>query len=233
MVESSHASTSTANKRDGSPSVRRNRPWSRRPGFGPSRDRRDRSYHSSGVGLDPEFFARHSSSLSRFVAILTLFMVRFTKRSVERTDDALALSKQLDLLREQNAEQRHALELTRKQYERKEFEAHREDIHGRILVPLHLRLKKNDSCSQRSDRTFPSAQKNSALTQLNRSSCCGTDPKIPTGAPLSMLFEPFFIHNPESWFLYCLDRGLNRARSHMSRRGLHRQPVSRSFEGPI
>ena len=53
------------------------------------------------------------------VAVLTYFLVSFTRRYVKRTEEALRLSAdQLQLAREQLEEQRRFLQLSREQYER-------------------------------------------------------------------------------------------------------------------
>lgn len=75
------------------------------------------------------------------VAILTAFLVWFTRRYVMATEKALQLSRdQLDVLRNQVDEQKRALNQSIEQYERASLEAHRVDLNEKILQPLRESL---------------------------------------------------------------------------------------------
>lgn len=85
-----------------------------------------------------ESYAGTIQALSAIVvAILTLFLVLFTRQYVKGTESAVSLSReQLQLLREQTAEQRRALDLAKEQYERAALESHREELGEKVLQPL-------------------------------------------------------------------------------------------------
>lgn len=77
------------------------------------------------------------------VALLTAFLVRLTRRYVQGTEKALAVSReQLQLLREQVEDQRRSIELARQEQEREVLEAHRQELNQKILEPLQLMLQK-------------------------------------------------------------------------------------------
>lgn len=76
------------------------------------------------------------------VAILTVFLVAFTRRYVKGTEEALTISRdQLQLLREQVNDQKRALQLSKEQREHDALENHREVLNTKVLEPLQHKLQ--------------------------------------------------------------------------------------------
>jgi hypothetical protein len=105
------------------------------------------------------------------VAILTGFLVWFTRRYVQKTEQALEVSRnQLQVLREQVEDQKRAIEFSRQQHERELLENHRQEVIARVLEPLQQALKsrygkpvfKSNWSGQRYNPTA-SAQENPAV----------------------------------------------------------------------
>jgi hypothetical protein len=128
-----------------------------------------------------EWTEAHAASVQALsavaVAILTYFLVRFTRSYVGKTEEALKISSlQLQVMREQVDDQKRAFQLSKEQHDRDILENHREDLNTRVLEPL---LHALEGYSEPEFRTNFS-------TQQYRANVSADENPVVTGPILSM-----------------------------------------------